>query len=382
MRASLIFYQKLRKEVEEDGFKINPYNPCIANKMTENGKQLTMIWHVDNLMALCEKDFELTKFSCSLAGIYGPKPTMHTGRKHDYLGMDMEFRKDGTLGVLMVMYLTNVIGEFPELILGKAPTPAGDHLFKIRDEKESKPLEKERALVFHHTAAQLIFLATRARRDIQTAVAFLTTRVKSPDKDDWGKLKRVLKYLNRTRYLKLNLSVDNLGVLKWYIDGAHNIHWDCKGHRGVMFTIGKGVTSSYSRKVKLNTRSLAETELVVADMYMPEMLWTLYFIQHQGYGAKCMRLYQDNISTQLLMKNGWFLSGKKTKHIKAKFFFIKDRVDDGEMQIINCPTGNMWADILTKPLQGAGFKKMRAQLMNCSEQPPVLVKNCTSYRQK
>ena len=73
--------------------------------------------------------------------------------------------------------------------------------------------------------------------------------MKSPNEDDWGKLKRVLKYLNRTKYLKLTLSVGNLGVLKWYIDGSHNVHWDCKGHGGALFTMGKGATSSYSRKV-------------------------------------------------------------------------------------------------------------------------------------
>jgi hypothetical protein len=213
----------------------------------------------------------------------------------------------------MITYLKNVIAEFPEMIMGKAATPAADHLFKIRDEKETKPLEEERALVFHHTVAQLLFMATRARRDIQTAVAFLTTRVKSPDEDDWGKLKRVLKYLNGTKYLKLNLSVDNLGELKCFVDGAHNIHWDCKGHNGAMFTMGKGAISSYSRKVKLNTRSSTKTELVAADMYMPEMLRMLYFIQNQGYGAECVGLYQDNISTQLLMKKWTLFKRKENK---------------------------------------------------------------------
>ncbi len=142
--------------------------------------------------------------------------------------------------------------------------------------------------------------------------------MKSPDKDDWGILKRVLKYLNGMRYLKLNLSVDNLGVLKWYVDGAHNIHWDCKGLGGVMFTMRKGATSSYLRKVKLNTRSSTETELVAADMHMPEMLWTLYFIQHQGYGEECVGLYQDNISTQLLMKMNCFQMGRKQNTPKQK----------------------------------------------------------------
>ena len=66
------------------------------------------------------------------------------------------------------------------------------------------------------------------------AVAILTTRVKSPDKDGWGKLKRVLEYLNSTKYLQLSISVENLGILKWYVDRLHNVHWDCKGHGGVM----------------------------------------------------------------------------------------------------------------------------------------------------
>jgi hypothetical protein len=203
-------------------------------------------------------------------------------------------------------------------------------------------------------------MATRVRRDIQMAVAFLTTRVKSPDKDDWGKLKQVLKYLNGTKYLKLRLCVDNLGLLKWFADASHNMHWDCRGHSGAMFTMGRGVTTSYSRKVKLNSRSSTETELLTLDMYMPEMLWSLYFIQSQGYEPECMGLYQDNISTQLLIKTGNFFSGKKTKHIKAKFFFIKDKVDSGEIRMIDCPAEEMWADVLTKPLQGMAFRTMRA----------------------
>ncbi len=68
----------------------------------------------------------------------------------------------------------------------------------------------------------------------------------------------------------------------------------------------------------------------------------------------------------MLIKNGKISSGKKTKHIKAKFFFIKDRVDDGEIKVIECPTEVMWEDIMTKPLQGTAFHVMRAELMNCS----------------
>jgi hypothetical protein len=73
MRLSLLFYRKLRKEFERYGLIVNPYDPCIANKVTEDENQLTVVWHVDNLMTLCVEDFELTKFSCYLEKIYGPK---------------------------------------------------------------------------------------------------------------------------------------------------------------------------------------------------------------------------------------------------------------------------------------------------------------------
>ncbi len=78
-----------------------------------------------------------------------------------------------------------------------------------------------------------------------------------------------------------------------------------------------------------------------------------------------MGLYQDNMSTQLLIKNGKFSSGKKTKHAKAKFFLIKDMVDNGEVKVIDCLAEEMWAGILMKLLQGMAFKAMRAMLMNC-----------------
>ncbi len=93
-------------------------------------------------------------------------------------------------------YLRKVIKEFPGDITGVCATPAGDYLFKVRD--DGKKLNEEQAEAFHHTVYQLLFAVNRARRDIQTAVSFLTTHVRDPDEDNWKKLVRVLKYLNGT----------------------------------------------------------------------------------------------------------------------------------------------------------------------------------------
>ena len=151
------------------------------------------------------------------------------------------------------------------MITGKAETPAADHLFSVRDADEAKYLPGEKYVAFHHTTAQLLFLISLARRDIHTAVSFLTTRVKKPDKDDWGKLKRELKYLNGKIRLKLTLTIESMGVIKWFIDGSHNTHWDCKGNGGGIMVMGCGAISSYSRRIKVNTRSSNDTELVLVD---------------------------------------------------------------------------------------------------------------------
>ena len=88
----------------------------------------------------CEDNFELTKFSCYLANIYGPKLAMHLGNKHDFLGMDFKFMNNGSLEVSMFKYLDSIIDEFPELITGKAATPAAYHLFSVSDSDEAKYL--------------------------------------------------------------------------------------------------------------------------------------------------------------------------------------------------------------------------------------------------
>ena len=71
---------------------VNPYDSCIANKDMGDDEQLTVIWHVDNLMGSCKIDFELTKLLCYLAKIFGLKLTIHR-RKHNYLGVDLNSMK-------------------------------------------------------------------------------------------------------------------------------------------------------------------------------------------------------------------------------------------------------------------------------------------------
>jgi hypothetical protein len=92
-------------------------------------------------------------------------------------------------------------------------SPAANHLFTVRDPSLATPLPEEQARAFHHAAAQLLFLSTRARQDIQPATAFLTTQVRCPDEGNWGKVKRLLGYLKGTLHMPLVLLADLLTLL-------------------------------------------------------------------------------------------------------------------------------------------------------------------------
>jgi len=128
----------------------------------------------------CKDTFELTKLQCYLGDIYGPGLTINRGREHHYLGMDLKFCKDRSLEVGMLDYVKDVINDFHKDVgMKSSKTPATGHLFQVRGDIDKKVLPEEQAVKFHHTVAQLLFLSTRARMEIQTAVAFLTTRANS-----------------------------------------------------------------------------------------------------------------------------------------------------------------------------------------------------------
>ena len=121
-----------------------------------------------------------------------------------------------------------------------AATSEDDHIFTVHDEVKTKYLTEEQVHTFHHKVAQLLFIGAGEHQDIQTVVEFLTKPVKKTDEEYWGKLKRVLKYLKITRELKLTLRVDDIPVVKWWLDPSYAVHENCQGHTGDMMSLGKG----------------------------------------------------------------------------------------------------------------------------------------------
>jgi hypothetical protein len=128
-------------------------------------------------------------------------------------------------------------------------------------------------------------------------------------------------------------------------------------------SFSQGMALSYSWKQKINTKSSTEAELFGVDDLLGYILWACYFMIEQGYDMDLSLLYQNNMSAILLETNGRASSSKQTKHIKVKYFLIKDKVNREEITIEHCPTEQMRMDINTKPKQGAAFWAFRGHVM-------------------
>ena len=346
MKAARLFYENLSTYLMEMGFKLNPYDLCTANKIID-GNQCTIVWHVDDLKISHVNPLVVTSVLDQLESKYG-EMSITRGSKHTYVGINFEFKKDGTVKIEMMDYILECIDEFPEEINKGVTSPAMAHLFNV--DIECTPLTPDKMEVFHKIVAKLLFACKRARPDIQTTVAFLTTRVSKSDDDDWKKLKRCLQYLYATKSLTLTLSANNMTIVKWWVDASYAVHNDMKSHTGAALSLGRGIIYGKSAKQKLNTKSSTEAEVVGVSDVSSQIFWTLYFLLEQGYDVGENRLYQDNQSSILLENNGRLLSSQRTRHINIRYFFIKDMVENEEVNIVYCPTEHMVADFFTKPL--------------------------------
>jgi hypothetical protein len=363
LRAARLFWEKLSGKLKEWGFVPNPYDSCVANKMI-NGKQLTVAWHVDDLKVSHVDATVVDKFIYDMEQEFGKESPINKsrGKIHDYLGMVLDFTKQGEVAVTMVDYIKSILNDVPNDMKGCAATPAANHLFQINENPTY--LDSKSASLFVHLVMQLLYLSQRARPDIRTAISFLCSRLQRPDTDDYRKLARVIKYLQATVDLPLVLGADKSGCVRWWVDAAFAVHPDMKGHTGGTMSLGKGSVYSTSTKQKLVTRSSTESEVVGVHDVMPQMLWTAYFLREQGVEVSETVLYQDNMSSILLEKNGKGSSTKRTRHMNIRYFFVKDRVASKELKVEYCPTGEMVADYFTKPLQGQLFRRLRDIILN------------------
>jgi hypothetical protein len=325
-----------------------------------NGSKRTITWYVDNNKISHVDPDVVTAIILKIEERFG-KMTVTRGKEHVFLGMKFVFKENETVKVSMRSYLKESIAESNLQINKVAPTPSRRDLLEVNN--SSLLLSKEEAEVFHSVVAKLLYVSLRARPDISLTVSFLCSRVSKSTRQDQEKLKRLLEYIYGTLDLTLTVGADDLGKIHTWVDASYAVHPDMRSHTGGVISMGTGVVINRSSKQKISTKSSTEAELVGATDFLPPTIWSKMFLEAQGHKVESNIIHQDNMSAIRLEVNGRSSTGKQSRHIHIRYFFMKDRVKQENISVTHCPTESMLADFLTKPLQGLLFRMFRDVLL-------------------
>ena len=152
-------------------------------------------------------------------------------------------------------------------------------------------------------------------------------------------------------------------------DASYAEHADGKSHTGGAV----GFESDYacwfmwlSTKQPVVALSTCESELIATCTVGCAVEWARQFVQELGYAQGTIEIGVDNKCSMRLLEQGTG-SFKRAKHIKVRFFWLKDLIDDGEIVLIYVPSEELVADMLTKATTGAKFKYLRGKLLGLRE---------------
>ena len=145
IESTLRWYELYSETLEKEGFVINPYDRCVANKVI-NGKQFTVVWYVDDNKVLHENPQVVTDVIELMKKHFGDL-TVTRGKKHRFLGMNIEINKDRNIEIEMKEQLLEAIDIFEESegskVTEEVSTPAPPHLREVNMECRQLSIKKK-----------------------------------------------------------------------------------------------------------------------------------------------------------------------------------------------------------------------------------------------
>lgn len=194
------------------------------------------------------------------------------------------------------------------------------------------------------------------RPDISYAVGQVAQFSSNPSKAHWEAVKRILAYLKGTADYGIFFSGSKKdGLLSTYSDADYAGDLETRrSTTGFWLILNEGPVAWTSRRQHCTTLSTTEAEYVAVCEATKETVWMRNLLQNIGLEQSAPTvLFCDNQSAIRLVRNPEF--HKRTKHIDVQFHFIREKQEDGTIDVQYIPTDQQLADIFTKPLHGPLF---------------------------
>lgn len=361
-QAARSWNEEINRILLDIDFQQSMADACLYTKHDNDGWVYLLIY-VDDIIIAAKSKEVIDQIKTS---IQKQIDIQDLGYINHYLGMEVTKDTDGIYYLCQSTYINQVVREFGLGDSKVSPIPIGVSYGKAIHSNDNGLLLSNAK--YQQLTGCLLYISVNTRPDIAAAVAILAQKTSKPHQDDWNELKRVLRYLKGTANYKLALaskSNNDISDLFGYADA----NWaedrlDRKSNSGYVFMFNGGVVSWMCRKQGCVALSSTEAEFIALSEACQEAIWLRKVLTDLNFKIDSPTLiFEDNQSCLKLIV-GEKLS-KRTKHVDTKKHFVRDHVDGGDIRCEYCSTDDMIADLFTKPLAEARFKKLREMCGVC-----------------
>lgn len=335
---------KVNEVIQSLGFRRGNSDPCLYNKI-EGGDETYILLYVDDMLIASRNELKIEKYIKAIESHFN---ITNLGEVKTYLGIQVEKDAQGVYSIHQKNYIKKMLAEYKMTDAKPSKIPMDPGFMKNVPENDIKlPSNTE----YRKIIGSLLYLTVNSRPDIAVAVSILGRKVCEPKQSDLMEAKRILRFLVYTQdmTLKLGGADGNSNHLIAYVDAD----WagDVETRRsttGFIFKLGGGLISWGSRKQSNITLSSTEAEYVALSEACSEFKWIKMLLGDLNLGNVTATINEDNQSCISLANE--FKLNPRTKHIEVKYHHVKELVDSKEICLKYCPTAEMIADVMTKPL--------------------------------
>lgn len=273
------------------------------------------------------------------------------GKISYFLGIQFDQKKD-KITMNQKQYILKMLERFGMSDCKPRSTPSEPREGGIKnEEEESSEFVDPRG--YREIVGSLIYAMTSTRPDISWIVSKLSQTLANPKAEDLVAAKHVLRYLKGTVDYELcyKRNEEDLNLIGFSdADWASSVE-DRRSTTGYCFSLTKqGPAISWKTKKQPTVAlSTCEAEYIGLATATQESIYLTQLVNGMDNRIhSCAEIHGDNQGAIALCKNP--VNRQRSKHIDVKYHFIRNTLSEGKISIVCCPSEEMVADILTKPV--------------------------------
>ncbi len=353
-QAGLAWWRTLNESMELLGFKRLSSDAGIFLYRKKDGSFVIVIVYVDDAL-FCGPDKSLV---AELKAKFMEKwECRDLGEVKDFLRMRI-LRKGSQIRIDQCAYLEKVLLRCGMQNAKSAPTPLPTGYQPVANTAPVDPALRSR---FQTIIGSLLYIMLGTRPDIAYAVTKLSQFAANPSEDHLSKALYICRYLVGTKSYSLVYDrASGLGLTActdsdWASDPATR-----RSQTGYFLKLANGIFSWTSRAQKTIVLSSTEAEYMALSDCSRQVVWICNLLGEIGYRLNPIPICGDNQGSIFILSNP--VTESRSKHIDIRYHYIREVVDNKQVEIFYVDSDNNPADMFTKNLGRVKFLKFRAML--------------------